>query len=92
MVGFLDRGGYRITFDPFSKLDESWKDNLAGLVLSVHVSDDETRVLGDFSGYDIKINIDGDYEGPGTLYLVDIYEGPELRKAVGIGIYEENVA
>ena len=40
----------------------------------VYVAHDEVRVLQDYSGYDVKINIDKEYDGSGTLYLVSLYK------------------
>jgi hypothetical protein len=60
--------------------------NIEGLVLSVHVAEDETRVIEGFDGYDIRINIDGEYDGLGTLYLVDLVRSGGVFGSVGIGI------
>ena len=88
MVGRIDRCNYRITHSPLSDVNAEMLVGIEGLVLSVHVADDETRVVEGFDGYDVKIDVEREYDGDGTLYLVELSKAGEYAGMAGIGVSE----
>lgn len=91
MVGSVNRDNYRITFDSFNNVDPGLRKKLEGYVLAVHVAEGKSRELPDFSGYDVKIDIDEGFDGSGTLYNVSLLKDGSIVADVGIGI-ERRVA
>ena len=86
MVSPVDRSKFRISQDPFSNVGIDVMPLLEDLVLAVHVAEDETRFIQGVEGYDVRIDLATDYDGPGTLYLVDVLKGQNVYGSVGIGI------
>jgi hypothetical protein len=86
MVAGIDRTKFRITHSPFSDVDSQLIPQLEGLVLAYHIAEGETQFLGGLDGYDVRIEINEDYEGHGTSYLVDVLKGENICGSAGIGI------
>ena len=81
----INRDNYRILFDPFSDIAENLRDRLERLIIHTYIAENETMILENFSGYNIRIDVNRDYEGPGNFYFIEISKDNRMYE-LGVNI------